>query len=202
MTDILIVDDHPVVAEGIRRILLLKGIASGCSTVSSCKECYDYLHLFTPDLVILDYNLPDGNGLELCRYIIKNNRNTKVLAISSFRELGLLKAMLENGASGYIIKNASEDEILEAVESVLTGKVYLDEESRILFNEKESQTILTAREIEILKLIADGYTNPEVAERLFISPLTVERHRKNIIAKLNAKNTASLIKIAARKGFI
>jgi len=202
MTDILIVDDHPVVAEGIRRILLLKGIASGCSTVSSCKECYDYLHLFTPDLVILDYNLPDGNGLELCRYIIKNNRNTKVLAISSFRELGLLKAMLESGASGYIIKNASEDEILEAVESVLTGKVYLDEESRILFNEKESQTILTAREIEILKLIADGYTNPEVAERLFISPLTVERHRKNIIAKLNAKNTASLIKIAARKGFI
>ena len=111
--------------------------------------------------------------------------------------------MIDNGAMGYVLKNASEDEIIEAITSVLAGNKYLCEETQQILNEKDNITaILTRRELEVLKYISDGYTNPEIADKLFISPSTVDSHRKNLILKLNAKNTASLIKTAVQKGYV
>jgi DNA-binding NarL/FixJ family response regulator len=109
---------------------------------------------------------------------------------------------MNSGACGYVLKNAGEDEIIEAINSVLSGKQYLCDESKEIINFHDHQTIVTEREIEVLKLIADGLTNVEIADKLFLSPLTVDRHRKNIIVKLNARNTASLISIAIHKGYI
>jgi DNA-binding NarL/FixJ family response regulator len=111
--------------------------------------------------------------------------------------------MIDNGAMGYVLKNASEDEIIEAVDTVLSGKSYMCEETQNILDGKNNNTsILTRREIEVLKYISDGYTNPEIAEKLFISPLTVDSHRKNLILKLDAKNTASLIKLAFQNGYL
>jgi DNA-binding NarL/FixJ family response regulator len=202
MANILIVDDHPIVAEGLQKLVINRKIATTCVTVYSANECQKTLKLFTPDLILLDFHLPDGNGIDLCKYIKHENDNIKVLVISSFREHSIVKLMLQSGASGYVLKNALEEEIIEAIQTVLAGETYMCNESQGIIDEYKSQTIVTEREIEILKLIADGLTNPEIAEKLFLSPLTVERHRKNIIVKLNAKNTASLISIAIHKRYI
>jgi DNA-binding NarL/FixJ family response regulator len=203
MVNVLIVEDHPVVVEGLQKLLNDKGIASKSVAAYSAKECLRALKAFSPDLILLDYHLPDGNGIDLCKTILQQLPATKVLAISSFKEQSLVKRMIDNGAMGYVLKNASEDEIIEAISSVLAGNKYLCEETQHILNEKDNITaILTRRELEVLKYISDGYTNPEIADKLFISPSTVDSHRKNLILKLNAKNTASLIKIAVQKGYV
>ncbi len=202
MADILIVDDHPIVAEGLQKLILTQGIATRCLTVYTAKECQKILKVFNPDLVLLDYHLPDGNGIDLCKTIKQENENIKILVVSSFKEHSIVKLMIDNGASGYVLKNASEEEITDAIQTVLAGKKYMCDQSQEIMERKYAHTIVTEREIEILKLIADGLTNFEIAEKLFLSPLTVDRHRKNIIIKLDAKNTASLISIAIHKGYI
>jgi len=201
MADVLIVDDHPIVAEGLQKLILKNSIASQCITVYSSNECQRILTIFKPDLVLLDYHLPDGNGIDLCKYIKTFDEKIKILAISSFREQSIVKLMIDSGASGYVLKNASEEEIINAIKTVLSGKKFVCEESKEII-ENCAQAIITEREIEVLKLIAEGFTNTEIAEKLFLSPLTVDRHRKNIIIKLEAKNTASLISIAIHRGLI
>jgi DNA-binding NarL/FixJ family response regulator len=202
MSDILIVEDHPIVAAGLQKILLNKGIASKCSIACCFKECMHFLDIYTPDLILLDYNLPDGNGIDLCKTIKQKNNKIKVLAISSFRAQSVVKSMLDSGASGYVIKNASEEEIIDAINNVLAGKQYLCSDSQEIINDDNNPVFITDREIEVLQHIANGLTNTEIAEKLFISITTVISHRKNIILKLNAKNTASLILIAIQKGYI
>jgi DNA-binding NarL/FixJ family response regulator len=202
MADILIVDDHPIVAEGLQKLILANGLASNCASVYSAQECLKNLEIFNPDLVLLDYHLPDGNGIDLCKIIKRTNEKIKVLVVSSFREQSIVKLMMDSGASGYVLKNASEEEIIDAIKTVLAGKKYMCDESQEIIERRDSQTVVTEREIEVLKLIAEGLTNAEIAEKLFLSPLTIDRHRKNIIIKLNAKNTASLITIAIHKGYI
>jgi DNA-binding NarL/FixJ family response regulator len=202
MADILIVDDHPVVAEGLQKLILAKGLAAKCVTVYSFRECLKTLDIYIPELILLDYHLPDGNGIDLCKMIKQKNEKIKVLAISSFREQSIVKLMIDSGASGYVLKNASEEEIIEAINTVMAGKKYMCDESQEIIDSRNVNVIVSQREIEVLKHIADGLTNTEIADKLFLSPLTVDRHRKNLIVKLNAKNTASLIKIAVQKGFI
>lgn len=202
MTDILIVEDHPIVAEGLQNLIMSKGFVSQCITVYSCTECHKILKYFHPDLILLDYHLPDGNGIDLCKYIKKEDEKIKIMVISSYKEHSIIKLLCDSGASGYVLKNASEEEIFEAITSVLAGKKYLCDETRQIIDQQSSQNVITDRELDVLKLIADGFTNTEIAEKLFISPLTVDRHRKNIIIKLNAKNTASLVNIAKCKGYI
>jgi DNA-binding NarL/FixJ family response regulator len=202
MADILIVDDHPIVAEGLQKLILSKGITKNCVAVYSFQECLRTLEIFKPDMILLDYNLPDGNGIDLCKLIKQTNENIKILAISSFREQSIVKLMIDSGASGYVLKNASEEEILEAIHDVLAGKKFMCDESKEIIDAKNTNAIVSQREIEVLRLIADGLTNTEIAEKLFLSPLTVDRHRKNLIVKFNAKNTASLIKIGMQKGYI
>jgi len=203
MVNVLIVEDHPVVVEGLQKLPSDKGITSKTIAAYSAKECLRVLKAFSPDLILLDYHLPDGNGIDLCKTILQQLPTAKVLAISSFKEQSLVRRMIDNGAMGYVLKNASEDEIIEAITSVLAGNKYLCEETQQILNEKDNITaILTRRELEVLKYISDGYTNPEIADKLFISPSTVDSHRKNLILKLNAKNTASLIKTAVQKGYV
>ena len=202
MVDILIVDDHPIVAEGLQKLVLTKKIASHCLTVYSAKECIKTLKIFNPDLILLDYHLPDGNGIDLCKLIKQENEKIKVLVVSSIREQSIVKLMLVSGATGYVLKNASEEDILEAIQTVLSGKQFISDESQEIIDQHNTTTVVTDREIEVLRLIADGLTNIEIAEKLFLSPLTIDRHRKNIIVKLNAKNTASLISIAFHRGYI
>ncbi len=202
---IMIVEDHPVVVEGLKKLLLDAGIAELCLTASDGRECLLFLMSFQPDVILLDINLPDINGIDLCKTIKTKYPNYKVLAISSFNERSYITHMIQNGASGYVLKNASEDEIIEAVKTIHEGGSYLADDVKEILNEKDKSTdipLLTNREKEVLQLLADGFTNKEIGDKLFISPLTVDSHRKNLIMKLEAKNTPSLIKIAISKNLI
>ncbi len=200
MTKILIVDDHPVVVEGLKMVL------SGyeCREAGTGAECLKLLPLFSPDIILLDVNLPDMSGIDLCKTILTRNKKAKVLAVSYFNQRSWVSRMIGNGAKGYILKNATAEEIQEAIRDVMEGREYYSPEIEDIVTRKASrdETILTRREIEILRLIADGDTNALIAEKLCVSPLTVDSHRKNLIMKLDARNTASLIKIALSKGLI
>jgi DNA-binding NarL/FixJ family response regulator len=157
------------------------------------------------DLVLLDINLPDISGIDLCRKITKDFPGVKVLGISTFGERSYISRMIENGASGYLIKNASAAEIQEAIETVMAGKLYLSVSIETLLKSKNNYAeipALTKREKEILSLISEGYTTNQMAEKLFISPLTVESHRKNLLTKLNVNNTASLIRLAVSMNLV
>lgn len=200
MQKILIVDDHPIVVEGLKMVLT----DYECQTASSGHECLELLRPFDPDVILLDINLPDVSGIDLCKNILEKNKRTKILAISSYNQRSWVTRMMDNGARGYILKNATDDEIKLAIQDVLEGRDHFSPEIAEMIVKKphQEETFLTRREIEILRLIADGDTNVVIADKLCVSPLTVDSHRKNLIMKLDAKNTASLIKIALTKGLI
>lgn len=205
MTQVLIVDDHPVVVEGLQKLFCQTGKNFSCAIAYSVNECVKALKVFTPDIVLLDINLPDGNGIDLCKTILQQHPATKILALSSFGERSYISRMMENGAKGYLLKNSSEEEILQAVTEVMEGKTFLGfEVADILKNSgfSHDKPMLTRRESEVLKLIADGFTNQEIADKLFISSQTVDSHRKNLLMKLNARNTAALVKIAISQGLL
>lgn len=205
MIDVLIVEDHPVVVEGMKKLLLESGLAKLCVTASNGKEALTYLNSFTPDIVLLDINLPDINGIDLCKTMKGLVPDIKILAISSFSQRSYIMRMMENGAMGYLLKNSSEEEIIAAINDIIEGKPHLHDEVHEILRKAEKSDgvpILSRRETEVLKYIADGFTNQEIGDKMFISPLTVDSHRKNLLMKLNARNTAALIKIAISKGLI
>ena len=130
-----------------------------------------------------------------------------ILGLSTFNQGLYIKKMVENGASGYILKNSSKEELIKAIHAVYEGHIYFSGEVGIALQEyQKSSSIelpeLSNREKEILGLIAEGYTNPQIAEKIFLSSFTVDSHRKNILAKLNVKNTASLVRLAVEKKLI
>lgn len=205
MINLLIVDDHPVVVEGLRKIFNNTENKYNCAIAFSVCECKKALKVFRPDIVFLDINLPDGSGIDLCREILCLFPKCKVIALSSFTERSYITRMIEHGAHGYLLKNSTDDEILMAVNDVINEKTHFSFEITEILEKSSKQNssiIITRREAEVLQLIADGLTNQEIADKIYISPLTVDSHRKNLLLKLEAKNTASLVKIGLNMGLI
>jgi DNA-binding NarL/FixJ family response regulator len=204
MINVLIVDDHPLVVEGLRRLFYDAGSEYSCVVAFTVADCTRALEVITPDIVLLDIKLPDGSGIDLCKTIHSKHKNAKILVLSSFNDRSYIRHMLQNGAMGYILKNSSEEEIMDAVTDVLAGKKHLGFEIAEIVRQTGSSksSLITRRETEVLKLIAEGFTNQEIAEKIFLSPLTVYSHRKNLLLKLCAKNTAELVKIAINSGLI
>jgi len=200
---LIIVEDHPIVVDGLKTMFENSGHFSIAGVAGTGKECTTLLSWLNPDVVLLDINLPDISGIDLCKKIIENNPAQKVLALTTYSERIFIQKMLDNGASGYVLKNSSCDEIIEGILEVNSGNRYLCAEvDHVLKKTQENELMITRRESDVLKLLAEGFTNLEIAEKLFISPLTVDSHRKNLIVKLQAKNTASLIKIASTRGLV
>jgi DNA-binding NarL/FixJ family response regulator len=203
MITILIVDDHPIVAEGIRKLIQDSRTAQVIGVAGTGKACLDFLRWEKPDVILLDIGLPDISGIDLCKTIKAKDRSLKILALTTFNERSTVVNMMKNGADGYILKNSETEEIIQAIQEVHSGGKYICDDAEGLLKENlTNDLLLTNREKEVLKLIADGFTNLEIAEKLFISPLTVDSHRKNLITKLEARNTASLIRIASDKGLL
>ena len=203
MIKLLIIEDHPLVVEGLRNLIESHDNFSLCGVAVNADEALLLLKNCVPDVILLDIMLPGMTGLELIDILRKNYPTSRVLVISTYSQRYYVEAMLEKGAKGYLLKNAGNDEIIEAITAVYYDETYLSRE--IALNQRKNagqQVSLSRREIEVLKLVANGLTNKEIAEKLFISPLTVDSHRKNLIAKLEARNTASLIKIALDYGYI
>lgn len=198
---ILIVDDHPVVVSGLQQLLNQVEGMEAAGAVGNAFDAMAFLKKRAVDIVLLDINLPDINGIDLCRKIKKEFPEIKIIGISTFSERSYVLRMLENGASGYLIKSASPEEITQAIRTVISGKLYLSLDMEYLLKAPTTMAsgilpALTKREKEILQLIADGFTNNQIAEKLFISPLTVDSHRKNLMTKLEVNNTASLVRLA------
>ena len=175
--------------------------------VSNAFDAIPFLKKNQIDVILLDINLPDISGIDLCKKIHKEFPEIKILGISTFSERSYISRMIENGASGYLIKSASATEIAEAIDTVLKEKMYLSVSMEHIAKPlsilpSDNLPALTKREKEILQLISEGFTNNQIAEKLFISSLTVDSHRKNLLTKLNVNNTASLIKLAVQNGLI
>ena len=199
----LIVDDHPMVIEGMRSLLSNLDFVGISGTAANAFEAVALLKTRPVDVAIVDINLPDVNGIELTAKIVKEFPNVKVLAMSTFKERSYISRMIQSGASGYLIKSASADEIAEAVLTAYEGKLYLSLDVNAIDRSVTAEPpILSRREKEVLEHIAEGLTSPQIAEKLFISLHTVDTHRKNILTKFNVNNTAALIKLAVRLNLV
>jgi DNA-binding NarL/FixJ family response regulator len=204
---VFIVDDHPVVVAGLTALLRQLGGIRVAGSAANAFQTIPFLKENPVDLVLLDINLPDVNGIELCRRIKKEFPGMKVLALSTFSDRSYISRMIGSGASGYLIKSADREEISTAVHTAMAGRLYLSlEMERVLqpAAPAEAGTVprLTRREQEVLELIAGGLTNHQIAEKLFISPLTVDSHRKNLLTKLGVKNTAALVRLAVLRKLV
>jgi DNA-binding NarL/FixJ family response regulator len=202
--NVLIVEDHPVVAEGLQKLLAENNISNNCPIAYSGAECIEILNNYVPEFIFMDINLPDVSGIDLCKTIMNRFPSMLILALSSFGSQSFIRNILENGAKGYMLKNSDGSEIINAVNQISKGVIYLNAEVKAILENRadDGVPILTRREMEVLKFISDGLTNNEIAEKMFISPLTVDSHRKNLLLKLEAKNTAALVKIAMQHNLI
>lgn len=200
MIKVFIVEDHSVVVEGIYSLLQNE---KGIEMVGCACNAADCLHFFTShisDVILMDIGLPDMSGIDLCSMVKKKYPGIMVIALSSFNNGSYINKMMQAGASGYLLKNTPKVELIEAIKTTAAGKIYLSFEvgKEMKLNKEVSTNIplLTKREKEVLQLIAEGSTNIQIAEKLFISIDTVDTHRKNLHHKLNVKNTATLVRTA------
>jgi DNA-binding NarL/FixJ family response regulator len=197
-TKVFIVDDHYMVIEGIRSLLQNEKDIEWTGHASNAASCLAFLQQQQPDVILMDINLPDKSGIDLCKEVREKYPAVFVIGLSTFNQQSFIQKMMGNGASGYVLKNATQEELMEAIAAVSAGKTFLsDEAAQSLRKNNEGEIpVLTRREKEVLELIADGLTNNEIAQKLFISVTTVDTHRKNLLAKFDARNIASLIKAA------
>ncbi len=203
ITKVFIVDDHYMVIEGIRSLLSNDKQIEWSGHAMNGASCLAYLQKGQPDVILMDINLPDISGIDLCKIVKEKYPSVFIIGLSTFNQQSFIQKMMDNGASGYVLKNATQDELTDAIVQVMKGKIYLSEEaSHTLRTDVSANIILTRREKEVLELIADGLTNNEIAQKLFISVTTVDTHRKNLLAKFEAKNIASLVKAAVQMQLI
>ncbi len=207
MISVFIVDDHPVVIEGIHSLLQNEKDIAWVGQAMNAQSCLGFFVNNTADVVLMDISMPGMDGVELCAVMKEKYPGIFILGLSAFNQGLYIKKMMENGASGYILKNSSKEEVIKAIHAVSDGNIFFSGEvgQVLAAYQKYSATelpLLTPREKEVLELIAEGYTNPQIAEKIFLSPFTVDSHRKNLLAKLQVKNTASLIRLAVEQKLI
>jgi DNA-binding NarL/FixJ family response regulator len=202
-TSLFIVDDHYIVIEGIRALLLKEESIEWMGHATNAESCLSFLKLQQPEIILMDINLPDKSGIDLCREVTTLYPSIQVIGLSTFNQQAVVHDMVENGASGYLLKNATKEEIMLALRTVQRAEIYLSEEvAAALRVPVEKKPPITRREKEVLQLIAQGYTNIEIANQLFISTATVNTHRKSLLEKFEAKNTAILIGRANKLGLV
>lgn len=210
MTTIGIIDDHGIVLQGVSNIFAAKEEYTVLFAINNLPEASISLEKAEPQVLFLDINIKGDDGLEALKAFKKKYTGMKVVMLTSFEETALVKTALRNGADGYLLKDASEQDFLSAVESVLKGEQYIQKSVQDLMlkeamgQKKDTSYIpkLTRREKEILQLIVDEKTTQEIADALFLSVSTVETHRMNLISKLGVKNVAGLVKLTLERGLL
>jgi len=204
---VFIVDDHPIVLEGLRNLLSQREEIDVTGAYATGREALEALRQELPDVILLDINLPDVNGTQLCREIKERHPSVRIIALSVHNERLVILNMLQQGANGYVLKNAIGKDIVDALWDVVMGKMYLCNGTREVLGSIDHTPIreiprLTRREKEILALIGQGKTTQQIAGDLFISPHTVESHRKNLMEKFGVPNTAMVLKLATEHGLM
>ncbi|NVO19029.1 MAG: response regulator transcription factor [Bacteroidetes bacterium] len=211
---IILVDDHQVVRDGLKSMLNGAAEIAIVAQAATGKELFEVLQNHPADVLILDIELPDISGLEICGRISTAYPEIRILILSMYTGEDFIFKALSEGAKGYLPKNTTRDELLEAIQSIADGKEYYSQQiSEIMLksyikkakskkdNDKGLEE-LSKRELEVLRMLAEGIPNYEIAEKLFISIRTVESHKSHIMQKLEMHTTAELVKFAIRKKLI
>lgn len=204
---LMITDDHPVVTNGLQKIFNEYPGMQVIGVFNNGTDLLNELKNSLPDILLLDMNLPDMEGPELATIILGKYPAVNIIILSSADILFQVKKMLQLGCKGYLLKDSDDQMIIQAIETVHQGGQFLSPvlQQQILddlFKKKPASIALTRREKEILQLITEEFTNQEIAEKLFISPHTVDNHRVSLLAKLQAKNTAGLVRKALEQGLV
>ena len=204
---VVIVDDHPLVIEGFKNVIQGNGALELVGQFNTAAAFVTFAGLPEVDVVLLDITLPDGNGIQLCRELKKNWPHIVVLAISNLSEQSIIKQMLQSGANGYLLKTADAADILDCIRGALEGSLMLSSEVRERFDlnalkEPEDIPELTKRELQILQLLAAGEKSATIADKLFISPLTVKTHRATLLQKFRTGTLVVAINKAREYGML
>ena len=212
MHKLLIVDDHQVLIDGIKALFEKNEEIDICAEALSGQAAIDAISQQEIDIVMLDINLPDKSGIEVCQLMKQQQPDIKIIALTMHNEAGYITKMTKAGVDGYVLKNAGKTEMINAIQTVMSGERYFSKEvTEALLaglhkprKPKSSDFIqkLTRREKEVLKLIIEENTTEDIAKQLFIGKTTVISHRKSLLRKLNAKNTAGLVKAAYEFGLL
>jgi DNA-binding NarL/FixJ family response regulator len=216
---ILLVDDHTLFREGLRVIIEKEDRFEIIGEAGSAKEALRLIEKDQPDIIVMDVSLPDTNGIDLTYEIRKQWPNIRILVVSMHSKVDYIAEAFKAGATGYVVKDAASNRLIEGLESVAKGMYFMDSSvsmsvvNRLLqgagqplqpnhSSEDDHYNALTPREQEILRLLAEGLSNKQIAEKLFISQKTVQNHRNSIKSKLNLHTTVDIIRYAARLGLI
>ena len=197
MIKVAIVDNHKMIADGLERLINESENVRVIGKAYSASECWKLLVVVQPDVLMLDIVLPDGNGIHLCPEIKEKYPHIKILMLTSYGELTTIIRAMDAGADGYVLKDSMPEELIEGVCTVASGKRFLCEEVNVTLQNKDNNPLeLTRRELELLQLIVEGYTLPELANKMCLGIQTIRSYRKNLNMKLNAHNTAQLVQNA------
>ena len=205
MITVFIIDDHQMIIEGIQSLLMNETDIEWMGSAKLPEELLSFLKTRQPDVLLMDINLPQKSGLDLCLEVKEKYPAVNIVGLSTSFQASVIRKMKENGASGYLLKDASKKEIITALHEVNQGREYVSFSVAEVLKQKmptDQLPVLTKREKEVLELIAEGWTNQEIADKLFLNCTTVDSHRKNMLTKFNAKNTAALVKIAVSNHLI
>lgn len=214
MIKILLADDHKMFIEGMDSLLADQSDIDIVGHALHGNEVLEFVDNQDVDLILLDVNMPDLDGIEISKQVKSKSPETRILAVTMHNEESFLTNMIKNGASGYILKNTGKEELLLAINTVMEGKNYFSKEvtenllHSMMPGEKRTSRMhspeikISRREKEVLKLICEEYTTPEIADKLCISLNTVESHRSNLLTKLNVRNLAGLVRVAINNRLI
>jgi DNA-binding NarL/FixJ family response regulator len=207
MTKILIADDHQLFNDGMKMMLAAEDNLQIVGQVFSGKDVFDAVHRLQPDVLLLDINMPHLNGLEVAEKLRKHNPDLRIIMLTMYSDRKFVEDCSRLGVPGYILKNSGVDEVLNAIETVLAGKRYYDPKltksttpNQHADDSFQKQFQLTKRELEIIGLVGQSFTNEEIADKLFLSVATVKTHRNNINLKLGINKPADLVKFAVEHG--
>ena len=208
-TQILLVDDHQIVIDGIRALLATEKNVEIKGEAHNGAEALEMLHLLKVDIALMDLDMPTMGGLEATKLIRAKFPEVKIIVLTMHDEKAMVQSMIDAGADGYLLKNSPKAELLRAISAVSGGESYFPAEVKSILLQADFEHArkgkladLTDREMEILKCIAEGHSNKEIGERLFISHRTVDTHRTNLMQKLDVHNIAGLVRIAITNGLI
>ncbi len=209
MRKILLVDDHEIMREGICALLKRHSDLDVVGQASDGRVALEMARQLHPDVVIMDIEMPNLNGIEATRHLVAENSNVKVMALSAHSDGVFVAKMIRAGATGYMLKESTFSELMDGLNAMLGGKTYLCSKiSKVVFSDyvnlltnpnADVSDELTAREREVLQLVAEGHTTKEIAQMLGISPKTIDSHREHLMEKLGIRNVAGLTKYAIRE---